>query len=103
MRISYSQERAAREVHAATEGGSRAPCAADVRAMRLPYLEAIVLEALRLYAPAYMVGRCACRDATIGPYALPQGTTILVRWVAAYHLQFASKYPTCLSLSTWPG
>ena len=56
---------------------------------RLPVLEAIVLEALRLYSPAYMVGRCACRDVVLlgppGPggrpatqYRLAAGTTVLV-------------------------
>jgi len=52
------------------------PSAADVR--RLPRVEAVVLEALRLFSPAYMVGRCACRDATIGDHVLPAGTTVLV-------------------------
>ena len=45
----------------------------------LKYIEAVVLEALRLYAPAYLVGRCANRDVQIGTYSLPAGTTVLVR------------------------
>lgn len=44
----------------------------------MPYLEAIILETLRLYSPAYMVGRCARVDTTLGPYRLPAGTTVLV-------------------------
>lgn len=56
--------------------GGRTPSASDAR--NLPYTEAVVLEALRMYAPAYMVGRCACKDVQLGEYALPAGTTVLV-------------------------
>lgn len=51
-------------------------CMRSVRQM--PYLEAVVLEALRLYSPAYMVGRCARAETSLGPYVLPAGTTVLV-------------------------
>ncbi|GLC37963.1 hypothetical protein PLESTF_000605900 [Pleodorina starrii] len=69
------QARAAAEV-AAVCGRDAPPTAASVRHM--PYLESIVLETLRLYSPAYMVGRCASVDAALGPYSLPAGTTVLV-------------------------
>lgn len=59
-------------------GPSALPDASAVR--RLPYVEAVVLEALRLYSPAYMVGRCACRDVELaGGHRLQAGTTVLVR------------------------
>jgi cytochrome P450 len=46
---------------------------------QLPYLTAVVLEALRLWSPAYMVGRCAAKDVQLaGGYTLPAGTTCLV-------------------------
>lgn len=46
---------------------------------QLPYVTAVVLEALRLWSPAYMVGRCANRDVDLaGGYVLPAGTTCLV-------------------------
>lgn len=46
---------------------------------QLPYLTAVVLEALRLWSPAYMVGRCAAKDVQLaGGYTLPAGTTTLV-------------------------
>ncbi|GIL91069.1 hypothetical protein Vretimale_9498 [Volvox reticuliferus] len=69
------QERAAAEV---TEvcGRDAPPTATSVRHM--PHLESVVLETLRLYSPAYMVGRCARVDAALGPYSLPSGTTVLV-------------------------
>eukprot|EP00798_Chlamydomonas_sp_ICE-L_P002069 gene2069-18253_t len=51
----------------------------NVRAMKLQYTEAVILEALRMYAPAYMVGRCACEDVMLGEYKLAKGTTVLIR------------------------
>jgi cytochrome P450 len=70
------QAAAAAEVQAVL--GSSTAAAADVA--RLPLLTAVVLEALRLYSPAYMVGRCANRDVQLaGGYQLPAGTTVLVR------------------------
>lgn len=37
-----------------------------------------MLEALRLYAPAYLVGRCANTDVQLGSYSLEGGTTVLI-------------------------
>lgn len=45
--------------------------AASVSSMR--YLQAVVLEALRLRPPAYIVGRCAAREAQLGAFSLPAG------------------------------
>lgn len=72
-----AQSAAAAEVASALPPG-RAPAAADIG--RLPRVTAVVLEALRLYSPAYMVGRCANADIELaGGYRLPKGTTVLVR------------------------
>jgi cytochrome P450 len=57
-------------------GPHRAPDAGDYT--RLPLTSAVVLETMRLMPPAYLVGRCAAVDVTLGPYRLPQGTTVLV-------------------------
>jgi hypothetical protein len=64
--------------------GGAPPGAADIG--RLPQLEAVIFEALRLWSPAYMVGRCAARGVALrsgggATYHLPAGTTLLVRWV----------------------
>ena len=51
--------------------------AADIR--RMPYIESVVLEALRLYPPAYMVGRCASEDVKLPDgIEVMKGTTILI-------------------------
>ena len=63
------QARAAAEVRERL--GGAAPSAAN--AGSLQYLEAVVLEALRLRPPAYLVGRCAARDVELGPYSLTAG------------------------------
>jgi cytochrome P450 len=56
--------------------GGRLPTAADVP--RLPYTEQIVLETLRLYPPAYVIGRQPLEDCTIGGYRVTAGTSILI-------------------------
>jgi cytochrome P450 len=48
----------------------RVPTADDTHALGL--VEAVVLEALRLYPPAYLVGRCANRDLEVGAHHLPK-------------------------------
>jgi cytochrome P450 len=72
------QERLGREVLAAP--GARPFRAADLP--RLPYAEAVIKEALRLYPPAYVIGREALQDCVVGDYAIPAGATIYVSpWV----------------------
>lgn len=60
--------------------GSRSPAAADH--VRLRYTEAVVQEAMRLYPPAYVIGREAVRECQIGGYHVPAGTTLFMSpWV----------------------
>ena len=44
---------------------------------RLSYTRAVFAESMRLYPPAWTVGREAARDTSLGGRALPRGTTIL--------------------------
>jgi cytochrome P450 len=62
--------------------GDRLVEVADVR--RLPVTEAVVKEAMRLYPPAYAIGREAIEDTTLGPYDVPKGTQLLF-WQYAIH------------------
>jgi cytochrome P450 len=54
--------------------GGRAPVPADLPA--LAFTRAVLTESMRLYPPAWIVGREAIRDTTIGPWRLPVGTVI---------------------------
>jgi cytochrome P450 len=45
---------------------------------RLRYTEMVLAESMRLYPPAWAMGRCALRDFELGPYFLPAGTTVLM-------------------------
>lgn len=60
--------------------GGRTPTVADLP--NLVYTERVVQEVLRLYPPAYAIGRQAIRPCTIGGYAVPAGGTVLMsQWV----------------------
>jgi len=60
--------------------GGRAPNVSDLP--RLAYTEMIAKEALRLYPPAYGVGREAIEDTEIGGYHVPKGTQLFAfQWV----------------------
>jgi len=49
---------------------------------RLPYLNAVVHESLRLYPPAYMMARMNVETVRVGGYEIPPGSTLLAsQWV----------------------
>ena len=49
---------------------------------KLSYLENVVIEAMRLYPPAWAVGRESKEDTEVGGFFIPGGTTIIVSpWV----------------------
>ncbi len=65
----------------------RLPVFEDV--VRLRFTEAVLLEAMRLYPPAYTIGREALADCTVGGYTVPRGTTILMsQWVVQRDSRF---------------
>jgi cytochrome P450 len=68
------EERLAAEVRQVL--GDRPPTVEDVP--RLPYTDWVVHEAMRLYPPAYIIGReCLC-DYEVGGYLAPRGTTLFM-------------------------
>ena len=59
---------------------SRTPTFQDLA--RLPFLEMVFKESLRLYPPAYGVVRKAVKDCEIGGYPIPKGATLaMFQWV----------------------
>jgi len=60
--------------------GGRAPNVSDLP--KLKYTEMIAKEAMRLYPPAYAVGREAIEETEIGGYPVPKGTQLFAfQWV----------------------
>jgi len=56
--------------------GTRLPEFADVA--RLPYTEMVLAESMRLYPPAWAVGRMSLRDCEVGGYLVPRGSLVLM-------------------------
>jgi cytochrome P450 len=61
----------------------RAPAMDDVA--RLKYTEMVLTEAMRLYPPAWAVGRLAVRDYEVGGYVVPSGSLVLLSQYAMHH------------------
>lgn len=60
--------------------GVAAPTLADLP--RLPYTEMVIKESMRLYPPAWGIGRRAIRDFELNGYRIPAGTNVfLLQWV----------------------
>jgi cytochrome P450 len=60
--------------------GGRIPEAADFG--KLPYLQGVMNESLRLYPPAYILARTSTERCALGGYDFPAGTTMLMsQWV----------------------
>jgi cytochrome P450 len=65
----------------------RLPTMADIQA--LPYVERIVTESMRLYPPAWIIGRRAMAEYPIDPYAAPAGSILLM---SPYVMQRDTRY-----------
>ena len=56
------------------------------RAMRMPYLDAVLKESLRLHPPVWMVARCAAEEDVIGGYRIPKGHMLFApQWTVHRH------------------
>jgi cytochrome P450 len=72
-----------RQMHDEIDGvlNGRLPTVEDVP--QLKYVEMVLAESMRLYPPAWAMGRKALNDFQLGPYYLPRGTTMLMsQWIA---------------------
>lgn len=91
--------------------GGRMPTYQDVGTPGLLMIECIVLEAMRILPPAYMVGRCCKTDVFLGGAYLPQGTTVLIspylmhRCVApgCRRVRFPAPCACIATLGAYPG
>jgi cytochrome P450 len=64
-----------------------APTLADLP--RLPYTEMVIKESMRLYPPAWGVGRRALGDFEVGGYRIPAGTNVfMMQWVTHRDARF---------------
>ncbi|HKO04942.1 MAG TPA: cytochrome P450 [Candidatus Acidoferrales bacterium] len=73
------------ELDAALAG--RLPAADDLPA--LPFTEMVLAETMRLYPPAYAVGRWALEDHAFGPYEIPRHSIVLTsQWVMHHDARF---------------
>jgi cytochrome P450 len=71
----------------ARELGGRAPTTADLP--RLPYCQAVIKETMRLYPPAWSMGRAPIDDDVIGGFTIPRGSlVILAPWATHRHPAF---------------
>jgi cytochrome P450 len=61
--------------------GGRSPGLDDLA--NLPYTDAVIAEAMRVYPPVYLIGREATRDLELGGYRVPRGATVFMsQWAS---------------------
>lgn len=61
--------------------GGRAPTADDLP--KMPYTDAVITEAMRVFPPVYLIGREATTDLELGGYRVKKGYTIFMsQWVS---------------------
>jgi cytochrome P450 len=90
----------------ATRVGERPPTATDVP--QLKYTEAVILESMRLYPPAYLVGREALETCEVSGFTIPLGHTVLMpQWVVHRDERWFTQATefrslTCRSMPTSP-
>jgi cytochrome P450 len=79
--------------------GGREPAVADIQ--RLRYADAVIKESMRLYPPAWGIGRKALGDFEIDDYRLPAGTNVfMMQWITHLDPRFFPG-PECFKPERW--
>ncbi len=79
--------------------GQRPPTYADLE--RLPFTEAVVQESMRLYPPAFILGREVVTPCPVGPYRVARGVTVLMsQWVVQRDPRFFAE-PEAFDPERW--
>jgi cytochrome P450 len=67
--------------------GGRAPTMDDVPALR--FTRDVIAESMRLYPPAWVVGRRAIEETSLGPWRVAKGSIVLVsQWITHHDPRF---------------
>lgn len=91
-----------RKLHAEIDAlQGRSPTVADLP--RLPYAERVIKESMRLWPPAWSIGREAITDVQIGPLHVTKGTNL---WIAQWSMHRDARYfddPERFDPDRWSG
>jgi cytochrome P450 len=90
-----------KKLHAETDEvlGTRLPTVEDV--LHLRYTEMVLAESMRLYPPAWALGRMALNDCEIGGYLVPKRSLVLM---SQYVMHRDARYfpdPLCFDPERW--
>jgi cytochrome P450 len=78
----------------------RTPTADDLP--RLPYTEAVITEAMRVYPPVYLIGREATCDLELGGYRVKKGYTVFMsQWVSHRDPRYFGPDPETFRPERW--
>ena len=80
--------------------GGRSPTPDDLP--NLPYTDAVLTEAMRVYPPVYLIGREATRDLELGGHRVRKGTTIFMsQWVSHRDPRYFGPDPEAFRPERW--
>jgi cytochrome P450 len=63
--------------------GGRPPTVEDLP--KMPFALSVLKETMRLYPPAYLMGRTAERDVELGPHRLKKGAVVMINTFGIHH------------------
>ncbi|MFL6229677.1 MAG: cytochrome P450 [Pyrinomonadaceae bacterium] len=87
------------ELDEVLDRGQRLPAVTDLA--RLRYTEQVFAESMRLYPPAWVVGRLAIKDCEIGGYVIPMGALVLVSQYVTHRDARFFPHPDSFEPARW--